>query len=89
MFLYTGTNISDAKETVATLINDIEDKKLKYYDDYYEPKLNILENNSIVSWDDYLRINSYEISRGKISNPSKIREKIVCIDQFLQVANMK
>ena len=40
--------------------------------------------NTIVTWEDFLKIDNYEMKNGKIKG--KIREKIVDINKMLEIA---
>ena len=80
-----GTNITDAKETVESILEDIALKK-----DFIkcDPVLNIpaLSSPSVICWEDYLRIECEEERRGTSSSPPKPREKICDIADLLVVA---
>lgn len=80
-----GTNITDAKETVDSILEDIALKKVYSKCD---PLLNIpaLNSPTVISWEDYLRIEEEEELRGLTSNPPKPREKICDVAELLKVA---
>jgi adrenodoxin-NADP+ reductase len=80
-----GTNITDAKETVESILEGVALKK-----DFVkgDPLLNIpaLSSPSVICWEDYLRIEGEEERRGTSSIPPKPREKICDIAELLGVA---
>jgi adrenodoxin-NADP+ reductase len=89
-----GTNISDAKETVASVI--------KYVDSGYVQKKDpstvvtgraglaaILHSSQIetVCWHRFCKIDAFEVDRSRCRNNNQPREKLVTIDDMLNVAN--
>lgn len=78
-----GTNVTDAKETVATIIAEITSGTIKKSLDFDQDKNGtylesiLLNANKVFSWEDYKRINREEVAEGKALG--KIREKRVNI----------
>ena len=78
-----GTNITDAKDTVRAIIEDIESGLLKDAAD----DVSTLTSGTI-TLDKYQKIDDEEIERGKNSMPvPKIREKITSIEEMIKMAN--
>lgn len=82
-----GSNIVDAKETVASLLDDIRDNKTsvspKDPADWLKSKC---EANEIVSWDDHLILDTEERRRGESSTPvKKPREKVTDVKEMLDI----
>ena len=86
-----GTNISDAKETVASVI--------KYVDSGYVQKkassvtgraglAAILHSSQIetVCWHRFCKIDAFEVERSRCRNNNQPREKLVTIDDMLKAA---
>lgn len=89
-----GTNITDAKETVQSVLTDLKDNQLKVI-----PSEQISEINSfllnckgnksyeklsrITTWVDALQLDKYEKEIGSKKNPSKIREKCITIEDMM------
>lgn len=87
-----GTNISDAKETVASV--------MKYVDSGYVQKkassvmgraglAAILHSSQIetVCWHRFCKIDAFEVDRSRCRNNNQPREKLVTIDDMLNAAN--
>lgn len=66
-----GTNIPDARETVACILEDISSGKLPPKD---QPAI-VLPNS--ISWEQVERLEAEEVKRGEVADPPKPREKIV------------
>jgi NADPH-dependent glutamate synthase beta subunit-like oxidoreductase len=83
-----GTNIGDAKDTVASIVHDLESSESEF--ESRQPSGDIqslLKDRSvdIVRWDGYMRIEDEERNRRR--SESQPREKITDIDVMLQTAN--
>ena len=90
-----GTNISDAKETVASVMEYIESGGIVRPRDDAESRsagraglVEILRgrNTSYVSWSQYLKINAAETDRGGLRNDAQPREKLLTVDGMLAAA---
>ena len=85
-----GTNITDAKETVDCILKDIEIKSAtsEYKFQKCDPVLLIpaLSMDDVITWEDYLRIDTEEVRRGDAASPKKPREKICEIKELLSIA---
>ena len=97
-----GSNITDAKDTVVTIMNDLDqlvaNRKMKN-DEYQvgELKLNggrkqftkLLHERNIrfVNWFDYEKINIVEVDKTRHRSQSQPREKIISVEEMLNVAN--
>ena len=78
-----GTNVTDARETVSTIIEDVSSGNIRKTtsDESLSPCESILLNGSrVVTWGDYKRIDRKEREAGALLG--KIREKIVKIEDF-------
>jgi adrenodoxin-NADP+ reductase len=87
-----GTNIADAKDTVASIMKDVKDRTNNIL---VSPKptptiplRELLEGRGvqIVDWSAYQRINDMETSEVHKRNPKQPREKIVDREDLLRVA---
>ncbi len=79
-----GTNITDAKDTVKAIIEDIESGLIKDVAPNESPIL----TSTTITLDKYEKIDNEEIERGKNSMPiPKIREKITSIEEMIKTAN--
>lgn len=84
-----GTNITDAKETTASILDDIEMNKLDEINENDDPSARImLPTESTISWKDYENIDKAEIKRGQKHNPIKIRDKILDINELVNIAKI-
>eukprot|EP01031_Cornospumella_fuschlensis_P037652 gene37652-45738_t len=86
-----GTNIGDARETVQSIVEDVQADKLKKVVD---PWQRIIQEQVVVQrgierkrigWADYEKLNAEEVKRGESCNPPKPRQKIVGIEEALQL----
>ena len=76
-----GTNRSDSIETVHTCLDNIKDSQLAIDEDIEE--LLISENIRYVTYDDWKRIDEYEVKEGeKIGKP---REKLTSIEKIMAI----
>ena len=80
-----GTNIPDAKETATAVLNDMEQLKVANDEEIEKLFMEIGKNIHIVNWDEYMQIEQEEIRRGAMRTPSTPREKIVNVDEQLNV----
>ena len=76
-----GTNIVDARQTVASLLEDLENLP----DVAVENDLNDAIESSTVSWSGYERIDEYEVRAGEAVG--KPREKMTSVSEMLNVAS--
>ena len=76
-----GTNIVDARQTVASLLEDLENLP----DVTVENDLNDAIESSTVSWSGYERIDEYEVRAGEAVG--KPREKMTSVSEMLSVAS--
>ena len=77
-----GTNITDAKDTMKAIIDDIEAGLIK------EVAVNEMPLLNAITLDKYEKINSEEVKRGENTTPTpKIREKITSIEEMVKIAN--
>ena len=85
-----GTNITDAKETVDCILQDIELKNTTSGHEFQkcDPILSIpvLSSEDVITWGDYLRIEAEENRRGDAATPKKPREKICNVTELLSIA---
>jgi NADPH-dependent glutamate synthase beta subunit-like oxidoreductase len=88
-----GTNIADAKDTIATVIHDMMRNK------NIEPKSSDLDQLSlkawleqeknqenVIDWNGYQKINSVETSKEHKRHPEQPREKLIHWDELLDAA---
>lgn len=80
-----GTNIPDAKDTVATILHDAESASPKQEATSIK---GLLEQRGVefVDWEAYRRIDAAETSEEHKRNPEQPREKFTTIEELLQVA---
>ena len=82
-----GTNITDAKETASSILEDIELNKLDEINNNDDPSARIMiPTESTISWNDYENIDKKELERGQKHSPMKIRDKIVNITELVEIA---
>jgi len=80
-----GTNIVDAKDTVASIIRDLRQCNKPLSDNDAVASLLNRNGQAIVNWDGYLRIVDAESKRKR--SEQQPREKIVSRDEQLQIAH--
>jgi NADPH-dependent glutamate synthase beta subunit-like oxidoreductase len=83
-----GTNIGDAKDTVASIVHDLESSESEFEARHPSGDIqSLLKKRSvnIVRWDGYMRIEDEERKRRR--SESQPREKITDIDAMLKTAN--
>jgi len=78
-----GTNIVDARQTVASIMEDIE--ILPEVNSQVENLDNLIEGGSVVTWPGYERIDEYEVRAGE--RVGKPREKMTSVPEMLEVAS--
>jgi adrenodoxin-NADP+ reductase len=85
-----GTNITDAKETVDCILQDILRRSTTTGHTFQkcDPILTIpvLSSEDVITWEDYLRIEAEENRRGDAATPKKPREKICSVTELLSIA---
>ena len=79
-----GTNITDAKETVMCILEDLRAAEGRPATS--RPPLAALGAPEVVTWADYQRIDQEERARGEALAPPKPREKICSVGELLRVA---
>lgn len=84
-----GTNITDAKETVSCILDDLPNLDRRGQGTTIDPLeiLPALRSNDVVTWEKYINIDREEVRRGQTLSPQKPREKICSIDELLRVAS--
>jgi NADPH-dependent glutamate synthase beta subunit-like oxidoreductase len=81
-----GTNIGDAKNTVSSIVHDLESSESEARCTSGDLKSLLDERNvDVVRWDGYMRIEDEE--RNTRRSASQPREKITDIDEMLRTAN--
>lgn len=86
-----GTNINDAKETVESLLQDLESMHLPgFHDDEYEPFPLAIRSDVAgkmwVTWSEYLRIEEEERRRGQAADPPRDKVKLLTLQEMMAVA---
>jgi NADPH-dependent glutamate synthase beta subunit-like oxidoreductase len=81
-----GTNIADAKETVSTILSDIENGFLTRMDSSAASLDELLQQRSVtvVNWEGYRRIEAQEHERRR--SEEQPREKIVNLEELIAIA---
>jgi adrenodoxin-NADP+ reductase len=88
-----GTNISDAKETVASLISDLKNGNISLKASDPIQEMNLIDSHhqkvikNSVNWNDVQILNQLELERGEKANPQKIREKFASIQDMLEIVS--
>ena len=80
-----GTNIADAKDTVASIMNDLDHQAVKETEASLD---SLLEDRQVklVDWSSYERIDAVETDDKRKRSANQPREKIPNIDGLLQAA---
>lgn len=89
-----GTNISDAKETVASVMEFVFSGDVVRTRNSQETSVSrgrtglarILQHSHVVSWPQFLKIDAAEVDRRRLRNDAQPREKLLTIDGMLKVA---
>jgi NADPH-dependent glutamate synthase beta subunit-like oxidoreductase len=88
-----GTNIGDAKDTVATIVHDVQESSMsspKHHDDNESSTSlsQLLQERGVaaVDWNAYQKIDAAETSDKRKRNSEQPREKITSREELLQVA---
>ncbi|CAN0232644.1 unnamed protein product, partial [Ectocarpus fasciculatus] len=87
-----GTNIPDAKRTAETLLNDLSAICVDDVSDKdADPKEYLLaqahlNQKKIITWDEFLRIDTEETRRGEESEPKRPRVKITNVAEMIRIA---
>ena len=85
-----GTNIPDAKDTVATMLRDADSSSPN--DEKRQSSLReLLETRGVafVDWNAYRNIDETEMSAEKKRNPEQPREKFTTTQELLDVARLR
>lgn len=82
-----GTNITDAKETTASILADIAMDKVGqvWCEEFNRNDLLTTCKQPVVTWDKYRIIDQEELNRGKLG--CKIREKILSVNEMIHIIN--
>eukprot|EP00978_Attheya_sp_CCMP212_P011809 scaffold29344_cov58-Attheya_sp.AAC.1 len=82
-----GTNIVDAKDTVASIISDMKDGQLPDNVSGRDGLVHLLEQRGIqlVDWDAYNKINESEQDPHRKRTDTQPREKITSVEEMLQL----
>ena len=87
-----GTNISDAKDTVASVMKFIESKQDDSLQQSKEGRAGMREllqsqaGTDAISWDQFLKIDDAERDSNRLRNDTQPREKILSIDEMINIA---
>jgi NADPH-dependent glutamate synthase beta subunit-like oxidoreductase len=91
-----GTNITDAKDTVATILHDLNKERETQQQQQPTPEkggtlTELLRQRQIavVDWDGVQRIEAVEASEDRKRTPRQIREKLTTRDELLQAAGLQ
>jgi adrenodoxin-NADP+ reductase len=79
-----GTNIMDAKETVATMLEDIAAGVITSTESDPCDQIPALRDSQVVTWNDYLGIERDELAAGELCIPSRPRVKFVSQVAFME-----
>ena len=88
-----GTNISDAKDTVASVMKFIESKQDDSSKHSKEGRagmrefLQSQEGTDAISWDQFLKIDAAETDSNRLRHDAQPREKILSIDEMINIAS--
>jgi len=82
-----GTNIADAKDTVASIVKDLDNQIIKTGNTSLE---SLLEDRGVkvVDWSSYERIDAVESDDLRKRNKEQPREKLSTIDEMLRAAGL-
>ena len=79
-----GTNISDAKDTVSSIVKDLRDMAEKKVDGRVGLDSLLLERNvKAVDWESYQRIDAAEKNASRLRSDGQPREKFTSVDEML------
>lgn len=85
-----GTNINDAKQTAASVIEDILDDKLDINAERDPIKcIEELQSDKVIHWEDFKAIDDYEKSMGQDSQPVRERVKLLSHEEMMHVVNIR
>ena len=88
-----GTNISDAKDTVASVMKFIESKQDDSPQQSKEGRVGMREflqsqeGIQAISWNQFLKIDAAETDSNRLRNDEQPREKILSIDEMINAAS--
>ena len=82
-----GTNIADAKDTVASIVKDLDQQTIKTSAGSLK---SLLEERGVqvVDWSSYERIDAMETGDSRKRSKDQPREKLSTIDEMLQAASL-
>jgi adrenodoxin-NADP+ reductase len=89
-----GTNISDAKETVGSVLQDLQSGELRSVEEEEAQEISnylltcktspsVAAVDRVVVWEDVLRLDRYERAVGQAMVPEKPREKCVSVEEMV------
>lgn len=86
-----GTNIPDAKETVASIMNDINSSQEQQKEDI-DPVEQLSSEypqcySNALSWEQVSKLMNYEEELGQQKQPPKLREKLVDMNEIMKITN--
>lgn len=83
-----GTNITDAKETVNSIIADVDAGMLPMQPESSDELESLLgtAHCNFIDWNEYKQIEAFEVRQGESSNPAKPRQKLLDREQMLTIA---
>lgn len=82
-----GTNIADAKDTVASITKDLEGQTIKSHDTSLHYLLKE-RGVKVVDWSAYERIDATETDEARKRSREQPREKLTSIDEMLRAASL-
>mmetsp|Transcript_15946 Transcript_15946/g.44099 ORF Transcript_15946/g.44099 Transcript_15946/m.44099 type:complete len:173 (+) Transcript_15946:897-1415(+) len=86
-----GSNIADAKETVASILSDLTTDSSTASTDANERNPDLWKNacQDLVTWDMYKKIDATETAAKQLRNDGQPRNKLTTIPELLDAANAK
>ena len=80
-----ATNVTDARETAASILDDIKLGRLVPKEDFHNCVLTALQRKDVVTWEGYQRIEQRELADGRESFPPRPRLKIEDQNELLRL----
>jgi adrenodoxin-NADP+ reductase len=81
-----GTNIVDAKETVATMISQLPQQTKLSQDPVATLQQQYPFLSEAITWDGVQKLDAYEVKLGEASQPPKIREKLLDTAEMIRIS---
>ena len=80
-----GTNSADSKATVQAMLEDLPNMSVSSGGDPRGGIIELLEQRGLnfVTYEDWQRLDSYEIERGE--QKGKVRDKLTSVDEMMEV----